>query len=142
MLHSRFLCLLLLLPVVVGSCAEFEEFTTGQTAGRTPCANPVISRAITHYEEAKTGLALYYEEQNDNRLFQAYYASVDSVMTARKAARKCWDRRASHKAAYQNLRELNREVVKIIRRNMPDAETAGLVALYRDQYEKVVKRRN
>jgi len=33
-------------------------------------------------------------------------------------------------------------VRKIIRRNMPDAETAGLVALYRDQYEKVVQRRD
>ena len=141
MLHSRFLILLLVLPVVVGSCAEFEELATGQGAARTSCANPMINRAIRHYEEAKTGLALYYEEQNDNRLFQAYYASADSVMTARRVG-KCWDRRASHKIAYDNLKELNLEVRKIIRRNMPDAETAGLVALYRDQYEKVVQRRD
>ena len=40
------------------------------------------------------------------------------------------------------LKELNLEVRKIIRRNMPDAETSGLVALYRDQYEKVVQRRD
>ena len=141
MLHSRFLILLLVLPVVVSSCTEFEQLATGQGAARASCASPMINQAIRHYEEAKTGLALYYEEQNDNRLFQAYYASADSVMIARRAG-KCWDRRVSHKTAYYNLKGLNREVRKIISRNMPDAETAGLVALYRDQYEKVVQRRN
>jgi len=141
MSHSRLLLLMFATLMILGSCAEFEELATGQGAGRPSCAAPVINRAIRHYEEAKTGLALYYEEQNDNRLFQAYYASADSVTTAKRAG-KCWDRRASHKAAYYNLRELNREVVKIIRRNMPDSESAALVALYRDQYEKVVKRRN
>ena len=59
-----------------------------------------------------------------------------------KAAQYDDEQLAAEMDAYDNLKELNLEVRKIIRRNMPDAETSGLVALYRDQYEKVVQRRD
>ncbi len=118
-------------------CAEMAELT-GQQTTRPPCADRVIDRAFTLYGEAKSGLALFMEEHNDNRLFQAYYAAWDSRSTAR-AVRRCWDRRRSHFNAMQNLDEMNSLLAHLIRMNMPDEDPGHMVAIYREQYERIMK---
>jgi hypothetical protein len=91
-----------------------------------------MDRAFLLHGEAKAGLALFYDERDDHRLFQSYYAGVDSVQIARSVGR-CWDRRISHYNAMRNLEDANRQLIRVIRRNLPDGDTAGLVSVYREQ---------
>ena len=68
----RSLILLFSLGFVLQGCSEIAQMT-GQETIRPPCADRVVNRAFQQYGEAKSGLALYFEELNDNRLYQAYY---------------------------------------------------------------------
>ena len=127
--------LLSLLPVMQG-CAWFADMT-GQEPARPACSDRVIERAFMLYGEAKTGLVLFFNEHNDNRLYQAYYASWDSRNTA-QSVRKCWDRRVSHFNAMKNLTEMNNELARVIRMNLPDQDPGRLIAIYREEYRQVM----
>ncbi|MBS1255340.1 MAG: hypothetical protein MAG581_01140 [Deltaproteobacteria bacterium] len=121
----------------VGSgCSNIIGFTKEQTTP-TNCADLVIERAFNLHEEAKSGLALFFDERSDNQLYQAFYAASDSVYESRKV-KKCWDRRISHYYAMQNLQEMNTSLARIIRRNMPDDDRGEMISVYRDQYKWVM----
>ena len=121
-------------------CAQFTSLKdnfTNQAPVNPACADRAINNAFNLYGEAKTGLALFFEEHNDNRLYQAFYASWDSVNEARKV-KKCWDRRVSHYYAMQNIQEMNVILARVIRRNMPDDDSGEMIAVYREQYNQVM----
>ncbi len=124
----------------IGSgCSNFKKiigYTKEQNAP-TKCANIVIQRAFQLHEDAKSGLALFFDERSDNQLYQAFYAASDSVYESRKV-KNCWDRRVSHYYAIQNLLEMNTSLARIIRRNMPDDDQGEMISVYRDQYEWVM----
>ena len=124
------------LGLMLQSCSELAQMT-GQETIRPPCADQVVSRAFQQYGEAKSGLALYFEELNDNRLYQAYYAAWDSRKTV-NSVKKCWDRRVSHYNALKNLMDMNRELAKIIFINMPDNDPGDMISIYREQYDRVI----
>ena len=132
----RSLILFLSFGFVIQGCSEFAQMT-GQETIRQPCADRVVNRAFQQYGEAKSGLALYFEELNDNRLYQAYYAAWDSRNTV-NAVKKCWDRRVSHYNALQNLMGMNRELAQIILINMPDEDPGDMISIYREQYDRVM----
>ena len=119
--------------------AKFKNIVgyTQEQAMPTSCANIVIGRAFELHEDAKSGLALFFDERSDNQLYQAFYAASDSVYESRKV-KNCWDRRVSHYYAIQNLLEMNTSLAKIIRRNMPDDDQGEMISVYRDQYEWVM----
>ena len=117
-------------------CSQLLDFTK-KTTGPTSCADFVIERAFNLHEEAKTGLALFFEERSDNQLYQAFYAASDSVSESRKV-KKCWDRRLSHFYAMQNLQEMNSSLARVIRRNLPDDDRGEMIAIYHNQYEWVM----
>ena len=122
--------------LICSGCSNFKKiigYTTEQAAPAT-CANFVIERAFKLHEDAKSGLALYFNERSDNQLYQAFYAASDSVYESRKV-KNCWDRRVSHYYAIQNLMEMNTSLARIIRRNMPDDDQGEMISVYRDQYE-------
>ena len=80
--------------LICSGCSNFIGFTKEQAAPTT-CANLVIERAFKLHEDAKSGLALFFDERSDNQLYQAFYAASDSVYESRKV-KNCWDRRVSH----------------------------------------------
>ena len=121
-------------------CSEIAQMT-GQENFRPPCADCVVSRAFQQYGEAKSGLALYFEELNDNRLYQAYYAAWDSRNTVSSVI-NCWDRRVSHYNALRNLMWMNKELAQIILINMPDEDPGGMISIYREQYDRVMNLRS
>ncbi len=118
---------------ICSGCSNFIGFTKEQTAPTT-CANVVIERAFKLHENAKSELALFFDERSDNQLYQAFYAASDSVYESRKV-KNCWDRRVSHYYAIQNLQEMNTSLARIIRRNMPDDDQGEMITVYLDQYE-------
>ena len=125
--------------LICSGCSNFKKiigYTTEQAVPAT-CANIVIERAFKLHEDAKSGLALYFNERSDNQLYQAFYAASDSVYESRKV-KNCWDRRVSHYYAIQNLMEMNTSLARIIRRNMPDDDQGEMISVYRDQYEWVM----
>jgi hypothetical protein len=114
-------------------CSKIREFTK-ETTGPSSCADLVIEKAYNLHEEAKSGLALFFEDRSDNKLYQSYYAASDSVNQSRKV-KKCWDRRASHYYAMQNLKEMNSSLARVIRRNLPDDGRGEIIAVYQGQYD-------
>ena len=125
--------------LICSGCSNFDRiigFTKAQAAPTT-CASVVIERAFKLHEEAKSGLALFFDERSDNQLYHAFYAASDSVYESRKV-KNCWDRRISHYYAMQNLQEMNTSLARIIRRNMPDDDQGEIISVYRDQYEWVM----
>ena len=125
--------------LIYSGCSNFDRiigFTKDQAAPTT-CASVVIERACKLHEEAKSGLALFFDERSDNQLYQAFYAASDSVYESRKV-KNCWDRRISHYYAMQNLHEINTSLARIIRRNMPDDDQGEMISVYRDQYKWVM----
>ena len=121
---------------ICSGCSKFVGFTKEQSKP-TSCANILIERAFKLHENAKSGLALFFDERSDNQLYQAFYAASDSVYESRKV-KNCWDRRISHYYAMQNLQEMNTSLARIIRRNMPDDDQGEMISVYRDQYEWVM----
>ena len=117
-------------------CSKWKQLigVTKDSTVPASCANRLIERAFNLHEDAKYGLALYFEERSDNQLFQALYAATDSVYESRKV-KKCWDRRISHYNALRNLREINTALARIIRRNMPDDGRGEMISVFRDQYD-------
>ena len=97
----------------------------------------MIERAFQLHENAKSGLALFFDERSDNQLYQAFYSASDSVYESRKA-KNCRDRRVSHYYAIQNLLEMNTSLARIIRRNMPDNDQGEMISVYRDQFDWVM----
>jgi len=65
------------------ACSQIRDFTK-ETAGPVSCADLVIEKAFNLHEEAKSGLALFFDERSDNQLYQAFYAASDSVHQSRK----------------------------------------------------------
>ena len=114
-------------------CSKLINFTKESTAPAS-CAEGFIERAFDLHENAKNGLALYFEERSDNQLYQAFYSAADSVYESRKV-KKCWDRRVSHYNALRNLHEMNTTLARIIRRNMPEEDRGELISVFRDQYD-------
>ena len=114
-------------------CSQIRDFTK-ETTGPASCADLVIEKAYNLHEQAKSGLALFFEERSDNQLYQSYYAASDSVNQSRKV-KKCWDRRASHYYAMQNLKEMNSSLARVIRRNLPDDDRGEIIAVYQGQYD-------
>ncbi|MBC8257717.1 MAG: hypothetical protein H8E38_01760 [SAR324 cluster bacterium] len=133
--RQKFYSILILSGLIfLGSgCSKFASFTKESTAPST-CADQVIARAFNLHENAKSGLALYFEERTENQLYQAYYAASDSVFESRKV-KKCWDRRVSHYYAMQNLQEMNSSIARVIKRNMPDNDRGEMISVYRNQYD-------
>ena len=122
--------------LICSGCSNFKKIIGFNKEQSTPttCANAVIERAFKLHEDAKSGLALFFDKRNDNQLYQAFYAASDSVYESRKV-KKCWDRRVSHYYAIQNLLEMNTSLARIIRRNMPDNDQGEMISVYRNQYE-------
>ena len=114
-------------------CSQLTDFTKDAT-GPVSCADFVIEKAFNLHEDAKSGLALFFEERSDNQLYQSFYAASDSVHQSRKV-KKCWDRRASHYFAMQNLEEMNSSLARVIRRNLPDDGSGEIIAVYHNQYD-------
>ena len=114
-------------------CSQILGFSKEAT-GPLSCADSVIEKSFNLHEDAKSGLALFFEERSDNQLYQAFYAASDSVHHSRKV-KKCWDRRASHYFAMQNLEEMNSTLARVIRRNLPDDGSGEIIAVYHNQYE-------
>ncbi len=133
--------ILVITALFIGAgCSQISNLKSNFTNDTTlipTCADRAIENAFNLYGEAKSGLALFYEEHSDNRLYQAYYAAWDSVNEARKV-KKCWDRRVSHYHAMQNIQDMNVILARVIRRNMPDDDSGELIAVYREQYERVM----
>ena len=125
--------------LISSGCSNLKNIIgyTKNQATPTSCANIVIERAFQLHENAKSGLALFFDERSDNQLYQAFYAASDSVYESRKA-KNCWDRRVSHYYAIQNLLEMNTSLARIIRRNMPDNDQGEMISVYRDQYDWVM----
>ena len=125
--------------IICSGCSNFKNIIgyTKNQATPTSCSNIVIERAFQLHENAKSGLALFFDERSDNQLYQAFYNASDSVYESRKA-KNCWDRRVSHYYAIQNLLEMNTSLARIIRRNMPDNDQGEMISVYRDQYEWVM----
>ena len=122
-------------------CSNFDNIIgfTKEQAAPTNCASVVIERAFKLHEDAKSGLALFFDERSDNQLYQAFYAASDSVYESKKV-KNCWDRRVSHYYAIQNLLEMNTSLARVIRRNMPDDDQGEMISVFRDQYEWVMPR--
>ncbi len=114
-------------------CSQILGFSKDAT-GPVSCADSVIEKAFILHEEAKTGLALFFEERSDNQLYQAFYAASDSVHQSQKV-KKCWDRRVSHYYAIQNLKEMNSSLARVIRRNLPDDGSGEIIAVYHNKYD-------
>ena len=125
--------------LICSGCSNFNKIIgyTKEQAAPTNCASIVIERAFKLHEDAKSGLALFFDERSDNRLYHAFYAASDSVYESRKV-KNCWDRRVSHYYAMQNLQEMHTSLARIIRRNMPDDDQGEMISVYRDQYEWVL----
>ena len=125
--------------LICSGCSNFDNIIgfTKEQAAPTNCASIVIERAFKLHEDAKSGLAMFFDERSDNQLYQAFYAASDSVYESRKV-KNCWDRRISHFYAMQNLQEMNTSLARIIRRNMPDYDQGEMISVYRDQYEWVM----
>jgi len=131
------LYLLLLTVFVASGCQSFQKMTgTAAPVMQVSCADRVINRAMDLHGEAKTGLAIFFQERNDNRLYQAYYAAEDSYGTA-LMVKRCWDRKVSHVNKMRELVFLNDAIARVIRLNMPDEDSGNLVSIYRDQYEQI-----
>ena len=77
---------------------------------------------------------MFFEDRSDNKLYQSYYAASDSVNQSRKV-KKCWDRRASHYYAMQNLKEMNSSLARVIRRNLPDDGRGEIIAVFQSHYD-------
>ena len=114
-------------------CSKLIGFTKESTAPSS-CADFVIERAFNLHEDAKSGIALYFEGRSDDQLYQAFYAAADSVYEARRVT-KCWDRRISHYNALRNLHEMNTALARIIRHNKPDDDRGEMISVFRDQYD-------
>ena len=83
--------------LICSGCSNFDNIIgfAKEQAAPTNCASIVIERAFKLHEEAKSGLALFFDERSDNQLYHAFYAASDSVYESRKV-KNCWDRRISH----------------------------------------------
>ena len=83
--------------LICSGCSDLNKIIgfTKEQAAPTNCASVVIERAFKLHEDAKSGLALFFDKRRDNQLYQAFYAASDSVYESRKV-KNCWDRRISH----------------------------------------------
>ena len=115
-------------------CSKLTNFSKGKTTKKTTCANQVIRKAFNLHEDAKSELALFFEERSDEQLYKAFYSASDSVRESRKI-KKCWDRRVSHYYAMQNLKEMNTSLALVIRRNLPDDDRGEMIAVYHNQFD-------
>ena len=118
-------------------CSKLTNFSKGKTAKKTTCADQAISRAFNLHEDAKSDLALFFEERSDDQLYKAFYAASDSVRESFKV-KKCWDRRISHYYAMRNLKELNTSLARVIRRNLPDDDSGEMITVFHNQYDWVL----
>ena len=118
------------------SCTELASMTS-QNTSRPSCANRVIQRAFDLYDDAKNRLTLFFKEQDDSYLYEAYYTSWDSRNIS-MSVRKCWDRRVSHFNAMKNLSQMNNDLARVIKINLPDEDPGALIAIYRENYKNIM----
>ena len=137
---QRILMGLLMIACFLPSCAKIQDLASPFTRTKPVvviCAAVVIDQAYNLYGEAKMALAQHYDDRDPNHLFDAYYAAADSMTLARSVS-KCKDRRNADFFAMRNLLDLNRALQKIVRLNMRDEDPSNLIAVYREQYYKVM----
>lgn len=130
---------LLLLIVLIPGCSRIRDLAN-PLINKQPvvfCASDRIDQAYELYGEAKVRLAMHYDDRDSNHLLEAYYASSDSIAVARSLA-KCPDRKRSDYNAMKNLLSLNKALQRVARMNMRDADPGNLIAIYREQYDKVM----
>lgn len=135
-----FIILIFILFLTSAGCSKLSNltnFSKDKTSRKASCADQVIGRAFNLHEDAKAGLALFFEERGDDQLYQAFYAASDSVRESIKV-KKCWDRRVSHYYAMKNLREMNTSIARLIRRNLPDNDRGEMIAVFNNQYDWVM----
>jgi len=132
-----FLAFVFVLLFETSGCSKLTNFTKSKTTKKTTCADQVIRKAFNLHEDAKSGLALFFDERSDEQLYKAFYSASDSVRESRKI-KKCWDRRVSHYYAMQNLKEMNTSLARVIRRNLPDDDRGEMIPVYHDQFDWVM----
>lgn len=130
---------ILLLSIFLSGCNTIQKWTKPLTGQQQVviCAEARIDQAYDLYGEAKVLLAMHYDDRDANHLIEAYYTAADSMTVARSLA-KCPDRQKKDFFAMKNLLDLNKNLQKTVRLNMRDADPMNLIAIYRDQYYKIM----
>ena len=138
---QRILIGLLLIACLLPGCSKIKDLASPFTSSKpviVACASVVINQAYALHGDAKMALAQHYDNRDANHLFEAYYAAADS-MTLAHSVRQCKDRQSADFFAMRNLLDLNQALQKVVRLNMRDDEDASnLIAIYREQYYKVI----
>ncbi|MBF0237772.1 MAG: hypothetical protein HQM12_08720 [SAR324 cluster bacterium] len=131
--------LIIFSTIIFSSCAELQRLTQPFVPKKVEmaCASVLVDDAFQLYNEAKANLAIFYERRDANLLYEAYYLSYDSVITA-KSVRNCEDKAMSHFLAWKNLYDMNKNLRKVIRANLPDDDRGNLIAIYKEQYNKLM----
>ena len=130
----------LLIAIFIFGCTQIPDWATplmGEQEQIVSCAGEIVDVAYELHEEAKLELARYYDTRDTNHLFNAYYAAADSSVLSRSLS-KCPDRQRSDFFAMRNLISLNRSIQQVVQLNMRDEDPSDLIAIYRDQYYKVM----
>ncbi len=137
---QRILIGLMVIACFLPGCTQIKNLTQpllGQRNQVVVCASARIDQAYDLYGEAKMKLAQHYDDRDSNHLLEAYYAASDSMAIANTVT-KCPDRQRSDFFAIKNLMGLNKSLQKVVRLNMRDEDPSNLIAIYRDQYYKVM----
>ena len=137
---QRILIGLLMMACFLSGCSRIKDLASPFTSSKKQilvCASLVIDQAFDLYGDAKMALAQHYDDRDPNHLFKAYYAAADS-MTLARSIKKCKDRRSADFFAMRNLQDLNRALQRVVRLNMRDEDPSNLIAVYREQYYKVM----
>ncbi|MBF0278578.1 MAG: hypothetical protein HQM13_12335 [SAR324 cluster bacterium] len=131
--------LLMMIPFLPG-CSKIQDLANPFLSTKPEvvvCASAVIDQAYDLYGEAKIELAQHYDNRDANHLFKAYYAASDS-MTLARSVKNCKDRQSADFFAMKNLLDLNLALQSVVRINMRDEDPSDLIAIYREQYYKVM----
>ena len=137
---QRILIGLIMIACFLPACARIQNLAGTFTKTQPVvviCATVVIDQAYDLYGEAKMELAQHYDDRDANHLFKAYYAAADSMTLARSVS-KCKDRQSADFFAMRNLLDLNQTLQRVVRLNMRDEDPSNLIAIYREQYYKVM----
>ncbi len=137
---QRILTGLMMISFLLPGCSQIKNLTNpllGKKNEIVVCASTRIDQAYELYGEAKMKLAQHYDDRDSNHLLEAYYAASDSMALANTVA-QCPDRQRSDFFAIKNLEGLNKSLQRVVRLNMRDEDPSNLIAIYRDQYYKVM----
>ncbi len=124
-----------LAALLLAGCAAAFRPAQAQLEG---CTQPRLITASLLYEEAKEQLAQFYRLRDDSQLFNAYFASGDSLRMAR-STRRCFDFDDLARSDAVDLIRSNRLLRILVRSNMRDPNPGVVAGIYRDQYREVLK---